>query len=101
LIEFCKERRGEDCYVHTLGMKSYAHLFYTDKPIPENEQSRDKGWLVKGDIDKPAYFILRSKTLAEFQEKYPDLELLYEKNGFSFCIREPGGSQNGIVNDQR
>jgi 4-amino-4-deoxy-L-arabinose transferase-like glycosyltransferase len=89
LIEFCKEKKGEDCYVNTLGMKSYAHLFYTAKPIPEDQQSQDNGWLLTGDIDKPVYFILRSKTLVSFQESYPDLELLYEKNGFSFCLRSP------------
>lgn len=89
LIEFCKDREGEDCYVNTLGMKSYAHLFYAAKPIPENERSRNREWLLKGDIDKPAYFILRSKTLAHFRQLYPELELLYEKNGFSFCLREP------------
>lgn len=93
LIEFCKDRKGEDCYVNTLGMKSYAHLFYTAKPLPEDQRSQDQGWLLNGNIDKPAYFILRSKTLAGFQESYPDLELLYEKNGFSFCLRDPG-SQN-------
>jgi len=70
-------------------MKSYAHLFYTAKPIPENQRSQDGRWLLTGDIDKPTYFILRSKTLAGFQESYPDLELLYEKNGFSFCLRVP------------
>jgi hypothetical protein len=89
LIEFCKDRKGEDCYVNTLGMKSYAHLFYAAKPIPENQLSQDPEWLLTGDIDKPAYFIMRSKTLANFQESYPDLELLYEENGFSFCLRAP------------
>ncbi len=97
LIEFCKERRGEDCYVNTLGMKSYAHLFYAAKPIPTNEQSQDRNWLLTGDIDKPAYFILRSKTLAHFQESFPDLKLLYEKNGFSFCYR-PVESPNQKMN---
>jgi len=96
LIEFCKERKGEDCYVNTLGMKSYAHLFYAAKPIPENQQSQDASWLLTGDIDKPAYFILRSKTLANFRESYPDLELLYEKNGFSFCHRVPGSFNQKI-----
>jgi len=89
LIEFCKDKKGEDCYVNTLGMKSYAHLFYAAKPIPENQLSQDREWLLKGNIDKPAYFILRSKTLKGFQESYPDLELLYERNGFSFCLRIP------------
>ena len=97
LIEFCKERKGEDCYVNTLGMKSYAHLFYTAKPIPENQRSQDHGWLLTGDIDKPTYFILRSKTLVNFQESYPDLELLYEKNGFSFCLRVPTNANQKIT----
>jgi hypothetical protein len=88
LIDFCKERQGEDCYVSTLGMKSYAHLFYTQKPVPDNPESLDLGWLLKGEIDKPSYFILRSKTLEQFQKQYPDLQLIYEKNGFSFCLRE-------------
>ncbi len=87
LIEFCEERAGEDCYVSTLGMKSYAHLYYAEKPVPENPDSQNLDWLLEGEIDKPAYFILRSKTLKGFQEQYPDLTLIYEKNGFSFCLR--------------
>ncbi len=89
LIDFCKERQGEDCYVSTLGMKSYAHLYYAAKPVPVNENAQDLGWLLQGNIDKPAFFILRSKTLENFQAQYPELRLLYEKNGFSFCRRPP------------
>lgn len=96
LIEFCKERQGEDCYVSTLGMKSYAHLYYTDKPVPLNENSQNPEWLLKGNIDKPVYFILRNKTLDHYQATYPELDLLYEKSGFSFCRREPTGSLNDI-----
>jgi hypothetical protein len=82
-------------------MKSYAHLFYAAKPVPEHERSQDLGWLLHGDIDKPAYFILRSKTLEGFQETYPDLELLYEKNGFSFCLRQPVNINKSMPDDQR
>ncbi|HEC42790.1 MAG TPA: glycosyltransferase family 39 protein [Bacteroides sp.] len=88
LIEFCEERQGEDCYVSTLGMKSYAHLFYAAKPVPVNVKAQDQAWLAQGDIDKTAYFILRSKTLDYFQENYPELEVIYEKNGFTFCKRD-------------
>lgn len=97
LIEFCKERQGEDCYVEILGMKSYAHLFYTKKPVPENEKSKDKNWLLTGNIDKPAYFILRSKTLEHFRSDYPELRLIYEKNGFSFLRRDPPGPGDNPV----
>lgn len=89
LIEFCQEKRYEDCYVETLGMKSYAQLFYTDKQIPLNEQSYDLGWLLTGDIDKPVYFILRNRSVERFREAYPHLTLYREKNGYVFLKREP------------
>ncbi len=89
LIDFCKERQGEECYVSTLGMKSYAHLFYAEKPVPVNNNAQEQDWLLRGKIDKTAYFILRSKDLEYFQEYYPELNIIYEKNGFSFCKREP------------
>ena len=96
LIEFCEERRGEDCYVSTLGMHSYAPLYYAAKPIPDNEQSGNREWLLKGEIDKPAYFVLRSKNLEGYMESYPELKLLYEKNGFSFCIRTHGNENQTL-----
>jgi 4-amino-4-deoxy-L-arabinose transferase-like glycosyltransferase len=88
LIEFCKERQSEDCYIETLGMKSYAHYFYTDKQIPENPEAEDKDWLLTGKIDKPVYFILRNRSVPKFREKYPDLYLYREKNGFVFLKRD-------------
>jgi 4-amino-4-deoxy-L-arabinose transferase-like glycosyltransferase len=88
LIEFCKERAGEDCYVETLGMKSYAHLFYTAKKKPVNKNSYDRDWLLTGKIDKPVYFILRNRTAAKYKERYPGLSLFYEKNGYVFLKRE-------------
>jgi hypothetical protein len=88
LIEFCKERVGEDCYVETLGMKSYAHLFYTEKKIPLNEKSYDREWLLTGQIDKPVYFILRNRSADKYREQYPNLSLCYEKNGFVFLKRD-------------
>ena len=89
LIEFCKERQDEECYVETLGMKSYAHYFYTNREPPENEKANDADWLLKGDIDKTAYFILRNRSVKRYMEQYPDLKEYYSKNGFAFLIREP------------
>ena len=96
LIEFCKERQHEDCYVETLGMKSYAHYFYTDKQVPVRQESQNKDWLLTGDIDKPAYFILRNRSVPKFREKYPDLQLYREKNGYVFLKREPVPDEAGI-----
>ncbi len=88
LIEFCKERAGENCYVVTLGMKSYAHLFYTEKKIPLNEKSNNKEWLLSGPIDKPVYFILRNRSAVKYRELYPYLSTYYEKNGYVFLKRD-------------
>jgi len=44
--------------------------------------------LLEGDIDKPAYFVFKIHKKSEYMEKYPQLELLYEKNGFVFTKRK-------------
>lgn len=90
LVEFCKERQAENCYIKTLGMKSYAHLFYAAKKYPVRPESRDKQWLLAGDIDKPAYFIVRNKNAGQYLEEYKQLYLFKEKNGFVFLKRDPG-----------
>lgn len=88
LIEFCKDRAGEDCYVETLGMKSYAHLFYTMKRMPANENSYNQEWLLTGEIDKPVYFILRNRSAAKYRNLYPHLKTYSEENGFVFLKRD-------------
>ena len=95
LIEFCKERRMEDCYVTTLGMKSYAHLFYTGREEPPEDNSREKGWLIDGKTDKPVYFILRNKQASRYLDQYDQLELYYEKNGYVFLKRDPSRKSSG------
>jgi len=89
LIKFCKERQMEDCYVETLGMKSYAHLFYTNKKIPVNEKSYNMEWLLNGQIDKSVYFILRNRSVDRFREIYPHLSFYREENGYVFLKRDP------------
>ncbi len=87
-IDFFIERQGEDCYVRTLGFKSYGELFYTQKTKPLNEKSYDINWLLTGDIDKPVYFVTKINRVDEYR-KYTDLVELYRKNGFVFLKRVP------------
>lgn len=87
-IDFLKERVGEDCYVEVLGFKSYAHLFYAQKPIPQNEKANDLNWLLQGDIDKKVYFVSKVDRIGKYTQ-YTELRELYRKNGFVFLIREP------------
>jgi hypothetical protein len=86
-IDFFIQRRGEDCYVNTLGYYSYAQLFYAQKEKPTNENSYNEQWLLTGNIDKPAYFVSKVDRIEPYK-KYTELKELYRKNGFIFLKRE-------------
>ena len=88
-IEFYRTKQGKDCYVQTAGFKSYAHLFYTSKPPVTNPLSRNIDWLLKGEIDKPVFIVMKNYHKKEYLQQYHELYLLYEKNGFVFCSRRP------------
>ncbi|TAL67272.1 MAG: glycosyltransferase family 39 protein [Bacteroidetes bacterium] len=95
-IEFYKQLKGKDCYVHVLNVPNYkyGHLFYIEKPmqlsayykkIPED---KFEDWLINGNIDKPAYFICRAKDSRSYLAN-ENLKPLYAKNGFMFLVRYP------------
>ncbi len=86
-IAFYKNLQGKEFYIETLGYKSYAHLFYTRKQEVINTKSYKNKWLLTGDIDKDAYFVCKVNRKEKYRKKYPELELLYEKNGFVFFVR--------------
>lgn len=86
-IEFYEYLKDKNCYVETIGFKSYAHLFYAQKPQPEQLVTDEMDWLLKGEIDKPAYFVCKINQANEIQQSYPQLKELYRKNGFVFFMR--------------
>jgi hypothetical protein len=93
-IEFYKSLQKKECYVQPLGFKSYAHFFYTQRP--ENASSEHlklsgddyQKWLLKGDIDLPAYFVCKKGNTKEYIN-IPGMIKLYEKNGYVFMVRYP------------
>ena len=92
-IDFFIARQGENCYVHTLGFKSYGDLFYTMKEKPTNPNSYDQQWLLTGPIDKPVYFVTKIDRVQNWEDpvKYPGLKELYRLNGFVFLKRDIPG----------
>lgn len=86
-IDFYQSLQGKDVYVTTLGFKSYAHFFYSDIQPSANIHSTGEDWLLKGDIDKPAYFVCKINSAADWEKWYPQLKELYRKNGFVFLER--------------
>ncbi|OFY82746.1 MAG: hypothetical protein A3F72_19960 [Bacteroidetes bacterium RIFCSPLOWO2_12_FULL_35_15] len=87
-IEFYQYLQGKDCYVETIGFKSYAHLFYSGKKEQANKNSYDMNWLLKGEIDKPVYFAGKITSVESTKKENPDLKEIYRKNGFVFFKRE-------------
>jgi len=87
VVEFYCEKATEDCYIHPL-FYTYAHYFYAEKTPKDRYESET--FLRYGNIDKPAYFVMRKDTnrIAQFLSETPELQLLYEKNGFVFFVRK-------------
>ena len=89
-IEFYKSLQGKDVYVEVLEFKSYAHLFYTKK-LPTSSLAGDKqvrtDWLLYGNIDKPAYFVVKNINADSYREM-PQLKIIKEENGFVFFVRD-------------
>ncbi len=86
-IEFYEYLQNKDCYVETIGFKSYAHLFYSKKKKQLNNNSCNMDWLLKGAVDKPTYFVSKINSQEEITANYPQLKEIYRKNGFVFWIR--------------
>ncbi|MDR1951217.1 MAG: glycosyltransferase family 39 protein [Bacteroidales bacterium] len=81
-IEFFKSLEGKDCYVITLGYKSYAHYFYAEtqrsmKPALQYLENNETP-------DAPLFVSTKITRKERVMNQYPQLEILYEKNGFVF-----------------
>ncbi len=87
-IEFYQSLQNRKVYIATLGFKSYAHLFYAQMKPYEDERASDTGWLLNGEIDRPAYFVFKIQRKAKYLDAYPQLEIIAEKNGFVFAMRK-------------
>jgi hypothetical protein len=87
VIDFYKSVKGQDAYVESIGFKSYADLFYAERQPGYNVKSLDHQWLLRGDIDKPAYLV-RKINRTHDMDQMPDLQKLGSQNGYVFYKRE-------------
>ncbi|MCI4671260.1 MAG: glycosyltransferase family 39 protein [Bacteroidia bacterium] len=88
-IEFFESKAQEDCYLVSFNYKSYVPYFYGKVPPGQSQESKDKFWLLMGEIDKPVYLSSKIKYKDRLMEVQPELEYLYGKNGFIFFVRNP------------
>ena len=117
IICFYKGLQGKDFYIETVGFKSYAHYYYTQKSVPKKSDelyketfkyclqqgidtigqlsesqrgqvySFKKQWFLKGDIDKPVYLVYKINH-TEDMDTNRLFKMVMNKGGFKVFKRE-------------
>jgi 4-amino-4-deoxy-L-arabinose transferase-like glycosyltransferase len=86
-INFYESLQGKDVYVWPIGFKSYAQYFYAKKPASPVYGEADEQFLLKGNIDKPAFFVVKI-TNTGFDSTCNNCSLIKQEGGFKFYKRE-------------
>jgi len=86
-IHFYESLAGKNVYVWPVGFKSYAQYFYSKKPVSPVYGEADEEFLLKGNIDKPAFFVVKI-TNTGFDSTCNGCTLIKQEGGFKFYKRE-------------
>ena len=84
-IKFYNSLRGQDVYVNALGFESYSQYFYFDKQPPREDDSIER--LMSGPLDRDAFFVMQVDKKEIYLKRYPQLEVLREKDGYVFAVK--------------
>ncbi|HAS47163.1 MAG TPA: glycosyl transferase [Microscillaceae bacterium] len=90
-IEFMESKQNEDCYVGTIGYKSYAQYFYTARTPEKSPKNNSEEWFLTGKTSKPVYLVTRIdriRRLDSLQKAGFPIKKIGSKNGFVFFKRE-------------
>jgi 4-amino-4-deoxy-L-arabinose transferase-like glycosyltransferase len=87
-INFYESLAGKDVYIWPVGFRSYAQYFYAKKPVLPVYGEADEEFLLKGDISKPAFFVVKI-TNTGFDSTCHGCLLIKQEGGFKFYKREP------------
>lgn len=86
-IQFYKSLQSKDVYVWPVGFRSYAQYFYAKKAASPVYGEADQEFLLKGNITKPAYFVIKN-TNTSFDTSCLNCQLIKQVGGFKFYKRE-------------
>ena len=86
-VDFYKSLEGKNVYVWPIGFKSYAQYFYAKKPATPVYGEADENFLLKGNITRPAYFVVKI-TNTNFDSTCNGCNLIKQEGGFKFYKRE-------------
>jgi 4-amino-4-deoxy-L-arabinose transferase-like glycosyltransferase len=83
-ISFYQKKSKENVYIIPLGFKSYAHFFYGEVKPHLNQNRFNEKWICGTDTDLKTFYVVRLPDKKFYLDTYPNLKLIYEKNGFVF-----------------
>ncbi|GAB3567612.1 phospholipid carrier-dependent glycosyltransferase [Spirosoma luteolum] len=86
-MRFFERAQGQDVYVSTWGYRSYGPYFYSRETPPANPSYYNQDWLLRGPIDKDAWFIRKASETPTLLDSLPQLRRTGEENGFIFYKR--------------
>ena len=116
MINFFEVHKNEDAYLSVYKFKSYAQLFYgerkesdienplfinwlnnqrskqnetADWPQPDEYRNLFIWWMLKGDIDKPALFVVKASAAEKIMKATPQLQKIGGEGAYAFLRREP------------
>ncbi len=87
-IDFYESLAGKSVYVWPIGFKSYAQYFYAKKTAYPVYGEAQEDFLLKGNIDKPAYFVVKINNTS-FDATCHKCVLIKQEGGFKFYKRDP------------
>jgi hypothetical protein len=87
-ISFYKQQAPKNVYLIPLGFKSYAHLFYGEIKPHQNVNRYNEAWVCSDSTDLPVFYVARIPMHENYLKAYPNLKLLYMKNGFVFLTQK-------------
>jgi 4-amino-4-deoxy-L-arabinose transferase-like glycosyltransferase len=85
-IDFYESLQGKNVYIWPIGFKSYAQYFYAKKPASPVYGETDEQLLLKGNITKPAFFVVKV-TNTGFDTSCNNCKLIKQEGGFKFYKR--------------
>ena len=86
-IGFISSFKDKAVWISTLGYKSYAPYFYSDKPERACASDDEQAFLLHGDTGRDVYFVVKSTSLQSILKQYPNLAFVKKNGGFVLLKR--------------
>ena len=83
-IEFYLSKQHEQAVVEPLGFKSYAQLYYGQRPPRLGGIKEEDIFTRRVPAGTTAYGVVKIQHAKTYERRFPQLQKLYEKNGFVF-----------------